>query len=314
MKSIWFEDIVDVLLNVTDPNTWWAISSVPWVSSPKINWATSVYNVEAEWWSWIAWWDTDVQWTAWVWSISWTSGSLNLPDWTQLSISSGSTSVNATTYIYVDQTDWTVYSTTSALNAVWENKIMICTAMPVSWKNVIYKSFGNAYQNSLVTGNDIANWTITTGLIQAWAITTNLIATDAVTANEIAANSIWTNELDAWAVTASKIASDAVTADKIDVNQLSAISANLWSITAWDITGTTITAGSTSWAAIKLYPYSSSTGRIQFYYNWSSVGYIVWWNVNWWWAIRVDASIFWMTSWTMVAGGKLRIPVWTDLY
>jgi hypothetical protein len=88
----------------------------------------------------------------------------------------------------------------------------------------------------------------------------------------------------------------------------------LWSITAWDITGTTITAGSTSWSAIKLYPYSSSTGRIQFYYNWNSVGYIVWWSVNWWWAIAVNASIFGMSSWTMVAGGKLRIPVWTNLY
>jgi hypothetical protein len=303
MKSIWFEDIVDVMLNIADPNTWWAISSVPWVSSPKINWATSVYNVEAEWWSGIAWWNTDVQWTAWVWSISWTSGSLNLPDWTQLSISSGSTSVNATTYIYVDQTDWTVYSTTSALNAVWENKIMICTAMPVSWKNVIYKSFGNAYQNSLVTGNDIANWTITTGLIQAWAITTNLIATDAVTANEIAANSIWTNELDAWAVTASKI----------DVSQLSAISANLWSITAWDITGTTITAGSTSGTAVRLNP---NNNRIEFYYNWSLVWYMAGWSVDWNGAILLAANFVWMTGRDIfdLKWAKLRIPVWTNLY
>ena len=287
MKTIWYEDITDVLLSIADPNTWWAISSVPWVSSPKINWATSIYNVGAEWWSGIAWWSTNVNWYASDYNtVSRWSGDVYLPDWTSLTISSGNTgNMSAVTYIYYDRDLWTVQTTTSASSSVWENKILLCVASPTtSGKDAEFQAFGTNKQSTFITADNIAANTIT--------------------GNEIQANSIDTGELAAWAVTAGKI----------DVSQLSAISANLGSITAWDITGTTITAGSTSWAAIKLYPYSSSTGRLEYYYGGSSVGYIAGWSVNGWWAIAVNASIFWMASGTMVAGGKLRIPVWTDLY
>ena len=287
MKTIWYEDITDVLLSIADPNTWWAISSVPWVSSPKINWATSIYNVEAEWWSGIAWWSTNVNWYASDYNtVARWSGDVYLPDWTSLTISSGNTgNMSAVTYIYYDRDLWSVQTTTSASSSVWENKILLCVASPTtSGKDAEFQAFGTNKQSTFITADNIAANTIT--------------------GNEIQANSIDTGELAAWAVTAGKI----------DVSQLSAISANLGSITAWDITGTTITAGSTSWAAIKLYPYSSSTGRLEYYYGGSSVGYIAWWSVNGGWAIAVNASIFWMASGTMVAGGKLRIPVWTDLY
>lgn len=287
MKTIWYEDITDVLLSIADPNTWWAISSVPWVSSPKINWATSVYNVEAEWWSGIAWWSTNVNWYASDYNtVARWSGSIYLPDWTNITISSGNTgNMSAVTYIYYDRDLWSVQTTTSAQTSVWENKILLCVASPTtSGKDAEFQAFGTNKQSTFITADNIAANTIT--------------------GNEIQANSIDTGELAAWAVTAGKI----------DVSQLSAISANLGSITAWDITGTTITAGSTSWAAIKLYPYSSSTGRLEYYYGGSSVGYIAGWSVNGWWAIAVNASIFWMASGTMVAWGKLRIPVWTNLY
>ena len=49
MTTIWYNDIENVSLSLTDPNTWWAVSNVPWVSSPKINAWTSVYN-EQWWW------------------------------------------------------------------------------------------------------------------------------------------------------------------------------------------------------------------------------------------------------------------------
>ena len=94
---------------------------------------------------------------------------------------------------------------------------------------------------------------------------------------------------------------------------MSAISADLWSITAWDITGTTITAGSTSGTAVRLNP---SSNRLEFYYNWSLVGYIAWWSVNWNWAILFDANFVWMTGRDVfdLNWAKLRIPVWTNLY
>lgn len=297
----------EALQNMTSDMTTWYDTEIPWVNTFKINAQVSTYNFP-EWWGWdgsVAWWNTDMTWSAWTGSISWSSWNLNLPDWTQVPISSGSTSVSTYTYIYVDTTDWTVNTSTSALDAVWENKIMLCVAFPNSWKHVTYKAFGSPYQNSLTTGSDIANWTITTGLIQSEAITTNLIAADAVTANEIASNSIAATHIKSWAITTSKIEAWAVTAGKIDVSELSAIVAKLGDVYVWD---------KDSWSAIRIYPYSSSVGRIDFYYNWDVIWYMRWQSVSWLWGV---VSINWdyiYFSGTAYCGGKLRIPVWTDLY
>lgn len=297
MKTIWYEDITDVLLSITDPNTWWAISEVPWVSAPKINWATSIYNVEAEWWSGIAWWSTNVNWYASDYNtVARWSGSIYLPDWTSLTISSGSTGdMLWVTYIYYDRDLWSVQTTTSAQASVWENKILLCVASPTSsGKDAEFQAFGTNKQSTFITADNIAANTIT--------------------GNEIQANSIDTAQLKSWAITTAKIDAWAVTAGKIDVTQLSDIDPDLWTITAGTLKWTTIIAWSETWAAIKLYPYNSSTGRLEYYYGGNSVGYIAGWSVNGWWAIAVNASIFWMVSGTMVAGGKLRIPVWIDLY
>ncbi len=297
MKTIWYEDITDVLLSIADPNTWWAISSVPWVSSPKINWATSIYNVEAEWWSGIAWWSTNVNWYASDYNtVARWSGDIYLPDWTSITISSGNTgNMSAVTYIYYDRDLWSVQTTTSAQTSVWENKILLCVASPTSsGKDAEFQAFGTNKQSTFITADNIAANTIT--------------------GNEIAANTITASEIESWAITTAKIDAWAVTASKITVTALSDIDSDLWTITAGTIKWTTIIAWSETWAAIKLYPYSSTTGRLEYYYGGNSVGYIAGWSVNGWWAIAVNASIFWMASGTMVAGGKLRIPVWTDLY
>ena len=286
---------LDALRNLASDTTNWYSQELPWVNTFLINAEAQAYNFP-EGWEWIAGWSTNVSWSSSAYnSISWSSWKIYLPDWTEISISSWSASLSATTYIYVDQQDWSVYYTTSAADSVGENKILLCVASPTSsWKSAAYQAFWTGDQSTFITASNIAANTIT--------------------GNEIQANSITSTEIHSWAITSSKIDAWAVTASKIDVSQLSAISANLWSITAWDITWVTITAGSTSGAAIKLYPSSSSTGRLEYYYGGNSVGYIVGWTVNWLWAIRVDASMFWMSSWTMVAWGKLKIPVWTDLY
>ena len=292
----------------------WYNWEIPWVNTFKINAETSIYN-EQWWWEWlgIAWWSTDVRWTAWVWTISWSSWNIDLPDWTQIQVSSWSANVTAPTYIYVDTSDWTVWYTTHSYEAVWENKIMICSAFPNSWKNVTFQSFWNADQNSLTTGSSIANWTITANNIASNTITANNIASWTITANEIAGNTITASEIASWAITSSKIEAWAVTASKIDVSYLSAIAANLWTITAWDISWTTITAWSTSSAWIKLYP-SWSTGYLDFYYNWSRVARLQWQYVSWvgntmwisWSNIALNGNVYCLS--------KLKIPVWTDLY
>lgn len=286
MTTIGYNDIENVLLSLTDPNTWGAMTEVPWVSSPKINAWTSVYNIE--WWgTGIAGWSTNVNWSASDYNtVAWWSGSIYLPDWTALTVSSWNTgNMSGTTYIYYDREDNTVKTTTSASTSVWENKILLCVASPTtSWKDAEFQAFWTDKQSTFITADNIAANTIT--------------------GNEIAANTI----------TASEIQSYSITASKLDVDYLSAISANLWDITAGTITGTTITAGSTnSWAWIKLYP-SWTTWYLDFYYNWSYVGRIQWYYVSW-----VGNTL--ALTWTNIAfNGKafclntLRIPVWTDKY
>lgn len=290
----------DALKNSASDITSWYNWQVPWVNTFKINAETSTYNFPEDSGLGIAWWSTSCSWTPWVWTIAWSAWDINLPDWTVISVSSWSASVTAPTYIYVNTEDWTVSSTVNSYDAVWENKIMICAAFPNSWKNVTFKAFGCADQNSLTTWADIAAWTIVASNIASETITASQIASWTITANEIAWNTI----------TASEIASGAVTAAKIDVSQLSAISADLWSITAWDITWVTITAsdGSTSiildpnnWQ-ITIKRGSTTVWNIKWYYSSTS------WNVIWltWWDVAVTNTLWCL--W------KLRIPVWIDLY
>ena len=292
----------DALRSLASDNTNGYTNELPWVNTFLINAENQVINFPEWEWEWIAGWNTDVSWSSSTTGISWTSGNVNLPDWTQVAISSWSVNVSSSTYIYLDQSDGNVYSTTTARNAVWENKIMLCVAFPNSWKKVSFQAFGCADQNSLVTGSSIANNTIVASNIASGTITANEIASGTITANEIASNTITASEIHSWAVTSSKI----------NVSELSAISADLWDITAWTITGTKITAGSTSWTAVVLDP---DYNRIRLYYNGSQVWYIMGSSASWlWWVLYIYSNNYIYFSWTAYCGGKLRIPVWTDLY
>ena len=287
MTTIGYDSIENILLSISDPNTWGAMTEVPWVSSPKINATTSIYN-ESWWdWQWIAWWSTDVSWSASDYNtVSWGSWKIYLPDWTELSVTSWNTgNMSTVTYIYYDRSDDTVKTTTTAADSVWEDKIVICVAAPTtSWKNAEFQAFGTNAQSTFITADNIAANTIT--------------------GNEIQANSIWTNQIQAYSITAWKI----------DVSRLSDIDPDLWSITAWNITGTTITAWNTSSAAIKLYPYTSSQWRLDFYYNWSVVAYMIWTYVSW---VGNTVAINWTNiamNWKVWCLDRLRIPVWTNMY
>lgn len=311
MKTIWYEDITDVLLSIADPNTWWAISEVPWVSAPKINATTSIYNVEAD--GGIAWWSTDITWSAANYrTVSWGNGHIYMPDWTTLTVSSWNTgNMTGMTYIYYDMSTNSVATTTSASACVWENKLLLCVASPTtSWKDAEFQAFGTGYQSTFIyadniasntiTANEIASNAITTAKLDAWAVTAAKIDAWAVTTSKIAVKAVGTWELDDWAVTA----------DKISVSTLSAITANLWDVHVW------ATSGSGAW--IRIYPNSSTDGRMDFYYNGSVMGRMVWGNYSWVWNAVL---IYWWTGsgtiWllgTTICVGKLRIPVWTDLY
>lgn len=303
MTTIGYNDIENVLLSLKDPNTWSVATDVPWVSSPKINWATSVYNVE--WGTGIAWWSTNISWSASDKNtVAWTSWSIYLPDWTAYTISSGGNTwdMTTTTYIYYDIENEAIATTTSASVSVGKDKLLLCVANPVSTngKSAEFQAFWTNDQSTFIyasniaantiTGNEIAANTIKAAQIDSWAITTDKIAV--------------------WAVTADEIEDWAVVADKISVNKLSAINANLWDITAWTITWVTITASDWS-TSIVLNP---SNWEIQIK-KWSNiVGRIKWWSDgtvwNYMWLIGTNTAV----DWTLWCLGKLRIPVWTDLY
>lgn len=307
MTTIGYNDIENVLLSLTDPNTWGAISNVPWVSSPKINWATSVYNVE--WGTWIAWWSTNISWSASDKNtVAWTSWSIYLPDWTTYTISSGGNTwdMTTTTYIYYDIENEAIATTTSASVSVGKDKLLLCVANPVSTngKSAEFQAFWTNDQSTFIYASNIA----------ANTITGNEIAANTITASEIASGAITTNKIAAWAVDTTQLADYSVVADKMYVSQLSAISANLWTITAWTITGTTITAGNTSsWAWITLYP-SWSTWYLDFYYSWSRRWRIQGTYASWVWNCLWITWSYIVLDWDVYCLGKLRIPVWTDLY
>ena len=308
MTTIGYNDIENVLLSLTDPNTWWAISNVPWVSSPKINAWTSIYNEQGWWGTGIAWWSTNIWWSSTDYNtVRWTSGSIYLPDWTEYTVTSGNTwNMSTMTYIYYDEESSSVLTTTSASASVWEKKILLCVAWPTtSWKDAEFQAFWTNAQSTFIYADNIAANTIT--------------------ANEIATNTITANQIASWAITTDKIDAYSVTAGKIDVSQLSDIDPDLWSITAWNIKWVTITAWDTSDNWIKLYPYSSYQWRIEFYYNWSSIWYMQWeYNSTLWtWVISLYNNSYILLDWDVymlyrdkldLSQAKLRIPVWSDLY
>ena len=212
MQVINFESIVDIPISEVDNNiTWWSWEWVAWIDNEKINWAVSIYNFpEQEWWTSIAGWTTTVSRTPNNYrKVSWTNWNIYLPDWTTLSVTAWDTgNMSALTYIYYNMETMAVEKTTTAQDAVWANKLLICVAKPnsISTKFAEFQAFWTDAQSTFITADNIAANTIT--------------------ANEIASNTI--------------------TASELNVSQLSAISANMWSITAWTITGATIRTSSWS--------------------------------------------------------------------
>ena len=310
MTTIGYDSIENILLSISDPNTWAAMTEVPWVNSPKINAVTSIYN-EQGWWTGIAGWSTNVSWSASDYNtVAWSSGSINLPDWTTLSVTSWNTgNMSSTTYIYYDRDDNTVKTTTSSASSVWEKKILLCVAAPTtSWKDAEFQAFGCWDQSTFIHADNIAANTITGNEIAGNTITASEIASGAITTNKIAVWAVTSDEIEDWAVVASKIEAWAVTASKIDVSTLSAITAELWDVYV----------GTNSDSEIRIYT-SWSQWRIYFYYQWDTVWYMIWDYISWVWD---TVALTWGSggSWNIALNGKvwclnrLRIPVGDNLY
>lgn len=163
MSVIWYDSIEDALIALTDPNTWWRTYEVPWISTTKIDGATSISNVNISWSDGIAWWSTNVWWSSTDYNtVAWTSGYIYLPDWTAISVSSGNTwNMVATTYIYYDAHTASVLTSASPQDSVWEWKILLCVAWPTqSGKDAQFQAFWTNAQSTFITADNIAANTI----------------------------------------------------------------------------------------------------------------------------------------------------------
>lgn len=161
MSVIWYSNIEDILISLTDPNTWGATSTVPWVSSPKIDGTTSIYNMPE--WSGIAWWSTNVTWSSTDYNtVAWSWWTIYLPSGDALTVTAWNTgNMSGVTYIYYDQGTSTVVSTTTPQDAVWKWKIMLCAAAPSeSGKDAQFQAFGTNAQSTFITADNIAANTI----------------------------------------------------------------------------------------------------------------------------------------------------------
>jgi len=157
----------------------------------------------------------------------------------------------------------------------------------------------------------IGNWTTNkltwdgTTLTVLWNITASA-ATFWYLAPWSAASDINTN---ATTISGWKITAYSIDAARLNVWTLSAISADLWSISAGSISWVTI---SSSWATNKIV--LSSGNSIDFYYAWANVGWLYTWESG----IYVSGAMNFTANTNFSAilnvNGRLKLPVWSNLY
>jgi hypothetical protein len=192
-------------------------------------------------------------------TVSWTSGTFTSSSGTSYSISAGNTGdMSAQTYIYLDiLTSTTAYQvTTTAANAVGDNKVLIGSAMysvaPITEATFfIFGGIGGANLTAAsivagtITSNEIAANTITSGNILAGTIEATDINTSSITNLEnliVASPHITldggTTFLNSWqhsggvtTIDGGKIEADTVTATQINVTNLSSINSDLGAMT-----------------------------------------------------------------------------------
>lgn len=131
-------------------------------------------------------------------TVSWGSGTLTMSSGTTYSISAGSTgNMAAFTYIYFDPAVSTtvLQTTTTAANAVGENKILIGTAQNTAYGSAIFQIFGGGGGVLLDATAQLAPNSVVGNLIAMGTITGSQIAADTIAANNIIANTITGREL-----------------------------------------------------------------------------------------------------------------------
>lgn len=276
MATIWYETIEDIPINaaqdVVEGN-----SPVPGIGSLMLDATTSVSDlpVVPPTTPDLVWWSTDIVFTADDYNtVSWSTWSIKLADWTSYSISSTGNTLNMTeiTYVYYDWTT-TLKTTTTPQTAVWANKIMVavCKKVTNTSGKAIVQPFWTVWADIFITADNIASNTITANEIASNTITSAQIKTWELV--------VWTNVWQWTAVTSSGVTTiiwNTVTTGYVNALSITAGSVNADDITAGTITGSTLQTDDT-WKRVVV----DWTKNLITFYNkdWVSSWQIVWDNV-----------------------------------
>lgn len=195
MTVIDYENIEEVTLDIASQSVGSNTSSVPWVNSPSIDATTQVINIPTptippttpD----IVWRSTDIVRTSSDYNtISRSSWSIKLWDWTTYNINAGNTwNMTAITYVYADiaTPSATLLTTTTPEIAVWIGKIMVAVC------KLVTDTAGKAIVQPF--------WTIGTDVF----ITADNIAANTITANKMNINTLSALSANLWTITAGTI-------------------------------------------------------------------------------------------------------------
>lgn len=166
------------------------LNQSPGVNSPQIP-ASSITNLNAFItdvnsgliWG-IRWWANNLVWSSSAYnSITYTSWTLTLSNGSSYSITGDTKTLTTVTYIFLDTavSTTTLQTTTIASNSVWGTRILVCVAnITVSWKKAEFQVFWGKGNNTFITADNIA----------ANTITVNEVNVNSAFANEVFSNTI----------------------------------------------------------------------------------------------------------------------------
>lgn len=323
-----YANIEETILNLASP-TWDTSnnSNIPWINSPMIDAAQSVTNIPVpvvppttpD----LVWWSTDIVFTADDYNtVSWSTWSIKLADWTSYSISSTGNTWNMTaiTYVYYDWTT-TLKTTTTPQTAVWANKIMVavCKKVTNTSGKAIVQPFGTVGTDVFITADNIAANTITANQIASNTITATQISSSYVYAGTINADNITS-----WTITGRTLQTGTTwqrvvissANNRIDFYNTDSVLS--WQITWWKVWSTQVLALSSSW-----YIYSWATHLTQHLYPLSDASYDLWASSLWYnnlylnWTISFDSwdwvmsEVSWYPKWSANGSSTYYIPLLT---
>lgn len=318
------------------PTTWMNIGDV-WYDTDDWNHA---YRWDGSSWisirdTWISPSTLDTRWftnwltfsSTWYSNITWTSGTLTFASWDTYSISAGYNTDTTTSpvYIYLDvSVPTTLQATTTAANAVWDNRCLVCVKKTNSdsSKKAIFQVMWWADSWVFITADNIA----------ANTITANEIASNTITATNIDTSTILIWSLSgAWALASedsvdwstqvswtwkpannADVTGDNTSADTAKVQWYTMIS--WWYISTWLITAdriqTWILTVTSSWVWVKVASWGDIVFESDSYSSFSQIKFTRKDYSNQWWDIEFTPTGWWWYN----AGAMNFIPQSSNTY